>query len=385
VTDDLDPRVAHGLAAALDTGEVGVQVAATLDGEPVVSTWAGSTSRGGRVPVDARTLFPIFSVAKAITATAVHRQAARGVLDLDAPIAEYWPEFAAGGKETMTARHVLMHRSGLPQLPDGVDVEMLVDWPAMIERVAAAEALFPPGTTNAYASQVFGWILGELLHRSDPAGRPFRQLVTDEVLAPLGLDDVHLAAGAEERSRIARLTSDAWPAAFPEHLLAGRASPPAVDLVPDIYNRPEVLSAGLPATGAVATAASVVRLFAMLAAFGIVGGTRFLPAGIVAECRRWRDGADEIDHTYGAVMPVGAGAYWVGVPGYADLIETGSVLAHTGAGGTIAWAEPDTGLAVAICHNRMAGALPVAPFTELVRAVRAVALESGEIRATPPG
>src|SRR5262249_2602758 len=143
-------------------------------------------ARIGEAPADA--VFPVFSVSKAVTALAVHLQAERGLLDVEAPIAAYWPEYAANGKERVTIRHVLSHRGGVPELPPDVTPERVADWDWMVARLAEAEPLFEPGTTNAYHSLSFGWLLGEVVCRTDPEGRPFARFVQEELCAPLRIE-----------------------------------------------------------------------------------------------------------------------------------------------------------------------------------------------------
>jgi CubicO group peptidase (beta-lactamase class C family) len=120
-----DPRLERAVQIALDAGEVGLQVAAYLGDELIVDVWAGTDGRGG--PVTADTLFPAFSVSKAATATLVHRFAQRGLLDLDGPVAEAWPEYAAQGKAPITFDHVLSHRSGAPTISATTTVDQLCD------------------------------------------------------------------------------------------------------------------------------------------------------------------------------------------------------------------------------------------------------------------
>ena len=107
---------------------IGIQVAAYLDEELVIDVWSGVTEQEGTRKVDGDTLFPVFSVTKAITATALHIQAERGLIDYDQPIARYWPEYGTNGKEKTTVRDALTHRAGVPQMPAGMTPEKICDW-----------------------------------------------------------------------------------------------------------------------------------------------------------------------------------------------------------------------------------------------------------------
>src|SRR5689334_19980134 len=167
--------------------EVGLQVAAYLDGELAVDCWAGLAARAsgpGRVdrPVDGDSLFTVFSTGKGVVATALHLLAERGQVDYGAPVARYWPEFAQSGKERVTVRDALSHRSGVPQMPDGLVAEDLLDWDRMVAAITRLSPIFPPGTTTAYHALTYGWIVGEVVRRVD--GRPVGQFVQEEICAP---------------------------------------------------------------------------------------------------------------------------------------------------------------------------------------------------------
>ncbi|HVW43998.1 MAG TPA: serine hydrolase domain-containing protein [Amycolatopsis sp.] len=364
------PAVDEELRRLVEAGETGIQVAAVVDGRLRIDAWAGRTSEGGGL-VDGETLFPVFSVSKAVTATALHVQAERGLVEYDAPLARYWPEYGAHGKDGITVGHVLSHRAGVPQMPDGVSPEIICDWPEMTRRLADLEPLFPAGARNTYLSMTFGWLLGEVVRRTDPRRRPFGRFVREEVCAPLGMHDFYLGVPESEQSRVATLTFPERPPCPPAGSLVRRAVPPAVGLDPDVFNRPEVRRACVPAVGGIGNARSVARLFAMLAGGGSLNGTRLLGERRVLSFLEPRPDHLAVDEVYGKPFPVGVGGYWVTAPGVLDTAgREHRVLAHTGAGGSIAWADLDTGVAVAVCHNRMVGATPEPLFARLADAVR---------------
>lgn len=118
-----DAKIEAALERAVELGEVGVQVAAYQGNELVVDAWIGPTDYPTGAPVDGDSMFPVFSVSKAMVTTAVHLQADRGLLDIDNPIATYWPEYAANGKGNITLRHVLQHRAGVPQMPGDLTLD----------------------------------------------------------------------------------------------------------------------------------------------------------------------------------------------------------------------------------------------------------------------
>jgi CubicO group peptidase (beta-lactamase class C family) len=153
-------------------GEVGIQVAAYLGEELVVDAWTGVADTVTGRPVEGSTPFPVFSVTKAVTATALHIQAERGLVDYNAPVGAYWPEYAANGKGKTTVRDGLMHRGGIPQMPEGVTPELMCDCDWMVHQIETYNPWFEPGTTNAYHVLVWGWLIGEIVRRTDPTHRP---------------------------------------------------------------------------------------------------------------------------------------------------------------------------------------------------------------------
>jgi CubicO group peptidase (beta-lactamase class C family) len=340
------------LQTALNRGEIGVQVAAYLGDELILDGWIGTADSRG-TPVTGTTLFPIFSVTKGLAATAVHLQAERGLIDYDAPAVDYWPEFKAKGKQDITVRHLLTHQAGLPQMPEGVTPERLQDWEWCIESISALEPLLPLGS-SAYAALSYGWLLGELVRRTDPTHRGFSDYVTNDILATLGIDDFYVGMGGREHERVAelmvtsRLRRDA-PA------LRAQCLPPAVE--PGVlWNNPTLYDAVVPGAGGIANARSVARLFSMLAGSGAVGERRLLSTDRVEAFTEPRPNPYEYDPVLGQVPWIGQGGYWLGgaTPPAEPVIGTGGrILASNGAGGSIAWADLDSGLAVAICHNRM--------------------------------
>lgn len=370
-----DGRIGKAIQQALDTGEKGVQVAAYLDGELIVDAWGGDTGTGR--PVDNGTLFPVFSVTKAVVASLTHLYAQRGLLDLDRPVADVWPAYGANGKEGITFDHVLSHRSGAPTIGAGTTLDELCDWDTMAERVADQRPVSEPGTRNAYSPFAFGWVLGEAVRRVDPLRRPFHEIVRTELLLPLGMDDFHLGLPDSQRHRVAELSGDDAPLANTDRLLE-EASPAHLPFGPSMFNLPQVQAAGLPSAGGIATARATARLFDAYAASARGTGTPFFTEDTLRRCRRPRPA--EVDHTYGFPMPVGHGGLWHFAPGVSDASPGGSltegVLSHTGAGGTVAWTEPELGLSVAVLHNRMFfGKQEVEPFGGIGDAVREIAAE----------
>lgn len=357
-----------------EQGELGVQVAAFRGGELAIDTWGGIADARGRF-VDGETLFNVFSVTKAVAATAVHLQAERGLVDYDAPIATYWPEFAAEAKATATIRHALTHRTGIPQMPDGTSPEMMCDWDLMCRKIAGMAPIFPVGGDPAYHSVTFGWILGEIVRRTDPKERTFQQFVQDEIAAPLGVTDLWLGIPDAVEGRIAELRNDnAKDPKPPADSDFVRSVPLNVQLVPEVFERPDIRRACIPAVGGIFNARSSARFWGMLANGGELDGVRLLSTERVMDFNRPRPSNAAPDPVYfGMPMPLSEAGFWLGeaLPPVA-AVKNPRAICCPGAGGSIAWADLDRGISVAICHNRMLnkrGSLdhPLVPVADAVR------------------
>lgn len=342
--------------AIREHGEIGVQVSAFHRDREFVSAVGGVADPASGAPVTADTLFNIWSIAKAVTATALHLQAERGLVDYDSPVARYWPEFGAHGKDRITVRHVLMHRSGIPQMPAGVTPARMADWNWMIAGIADLEPLEPPDRSSMYQAMSYGWTLGEIIRRTDPKHRSLNQYLQQEINAPLGIEDLWLGVAPAQFERIARLV-DAMPP-MPDPALAPifpLAMPHAVRLGPEVFELASVRIAQIPSVGGIATASGVARMFAALANGGALGDVRLLSPERTATFSTPRHEFDEPDPVmFGSVMPIGIAGYWLGSDHWPmNALGNPRAFGHPGYGGTIAWADPDRGLAVAICHNRL--------------------------------
>lgn len=372
-----DPRITAALEESRDRGESAIQVAAYLNGKLIVNAAAGEAAAGAPATVD--TLFPVFSVTKAITSTALHLQAERGLVDYDATVATYWPEFGKLGKEQMTVRHLLSHRGGIPWMPDGVTPDKQADWSWMIDRIENTRPAFVPGSTNCYHALVWGWAVAEIVLRTDGNQRDFAQFLQQEIFAPLHIDGVHLGLPPELDNRVAVLTGGSVPEGVSAEYLLGM--PEAVFPGSRIYNTELSRRTVNPGAGVIATAEGIARFFALLAGLGSLDGVRLLSEDRVRGFTTTRDHVDDTDLYMGQPAQVSAHGFWLGGPepaGYPVLGDNPNIVHHPGAGGAIGWAELDTGLAVSINHNAMHDrSVPteVHPFTPIAEAVRELAAE----------
>src|ERR1700686_1996256 len=158
---DVTSALAAAVAAGPEAGDLGIAAAAYRHGRLVADGWGGIADRETGRPIERDTLFQGFAHAKVLTAVAITIQVERGLVDLDAPVARYWPEFAANGKAEITVTQVLAHEAGIPQMPAGVTPEAQCDWDWMVGALAAERRLYPPGTQGAYMIMSGGWMVGE--------------------------------------------------------------------------------------------------------------------------------------------------------------------------------------------------------------------------------
>ena len=178
--------VRDALAESLRDRDVGASAAVFVDGEPVADLWGGYADAARAVPWQRDTVVNVYSVSKTMLALCALILADRGVLDLDAAVCRYWPEFAAAGKEDVLVRHVLAHTAGLPHLDGMVSEEDLYDWPGVTARLAVQAPRWKPGTQAGYHSLTQGFILGEVIRRV--TGRRPGAFFAAEVAGPLGAD-----------------------------------------------------------------------------------------------------------------------------------------------------------------------------------------------------
>lgn len=205
--------------------EVGASVSICVDGERVVDLWGGHVAIDGD-PWEEDTLVTVFSCTKGAVALAAHLLADRGQLDLDAPVAEYWPEFAVNGKEKAVVSQMLSHSVGVPAIRQRLDAGLCTNWDAMCDALAAEEPWWEPGTRNGYHMLTFGWTAGEFVRRV--SGKSLGEFFAEEVAGPAGAD-FHIGLDDSEHHRVAKVIAHRPPKGAPRSeytnaLLADRKS-----------------------------------------------------------------------------------------------------------------------------------------------------------------
>jgi CubicO group peptidase (beta-lactamase class C family) len=374
INEAANRAVRQSLEKAIATqGEIGIQVAAYLHGRLVIDCWAGIADRATGRAVDGDTLFNVFSVTKAVTSTAVHVQAERGLIDYDRTIAEYWPEFGAHGKQDITVREALTHTTGVPQMPSGTSPETICDWDFMVAGIAELTPIFPRGKP-AYQSMSFGWILGEIVRRTDPKHRPFCTFLQEEICAPFGIEDLWVGIPDRVESRIATLVNDQPPPAFPADSYFVKSLPFNVQLVPEVFELPAVRRACIAAVGGIFSARSEARFWAILANGGELDGVRLLSKERVDAACVPRPNVEPDPVYFNAPMALSQGGYWMhsATTPFTCPAKGARTICVPGAGASLGWADPDAGLAVAYCHNRMMRPMRCAdhPLTAIADTIR---------------
>ncbi|AXB47670.1 serine hydrolase domain-containing protein [Amycolatopsis albispora] len=256
--------------------ELGASLVLDLDGDRVVDLWGGFRDEARTTPWDEDTITNVWSSTKTVTSLAALVLAERGALDVHAPVADYWPEFAANGKEGVLVRHLLSHTSGVSGLEQPATVEDLYDLAGSTARFAAQAPWWEPGTASGYHATNFGHLIGEVVRRV--SGKSLKQFVADELAGPLGAD-FQLGAAEADWHRIADVVPPPaakldFAALGPDNVMVKTLSGPAVD--PRSANTAEWRRAELGAVNGHGNARSLARLLSAIARGGTVDGVRLL-------------------------------------------------------------------------------------------------------------
>lgn len=334
-----------------------------VDGEPVLDLWAGQARSGqewrrSTAPV-------IFSASKGVTATIIHRLVDRGLLDYGVPVARYWPEFAANGKEHITLDEILAHRAGLSRLKGIANsYEEMFEPDLMATRLAAAPVDRYYGKP-AYHALSFGWLSGKLA--SIVTGKELGQLYRTELAEPLGVDGIHLGRPptgstsepaaltprlnrflrARFTRRAARLGSGVLDRVPGVRGAASTSYLPGVELLvadDGMANAP-VMDMRCGSASACCSASALAKMYAALAGDGSVDGTRLLSPEVARGlARRF---SYRIDRTL--ALPTGWHRGYHSLP----IPVVGGGFGHIGAGGSVGWADQKRNIAFAVVHNRL--------------------------------
>ncbi|MFT2016185.1 serine hydrolase domain-containing protein [Streptomyces sp. 796.1] len=359
--------------------DIGAAVCVYQDGRPVVDLWAGVADPDTGRPWERDTLQLVYSVTKGATATAAHLLAQRGALDLDAPVAVYWPEFAANGKAEIPVRWLLSHQAGLVALDQPVPMAEALAWHPMAAALAAQRPQWTPGTGHGYHGRTWGWLVGEVIRRV--SGRTPGRFFAEEIAGPLGLD-FFIGLPPGECGRVSRMVyrkPDVDLTTVPEEsvpedlrdLVAAWRDPNSLSnrafAVTDPANidfgSPEVQAAELPSSNGIGTAHALARMYAAL--IGEVDGVRLLTPETLASATE--EQASGQDRVMLATSRFGTGFM---LPTDAVPMAGPAAFGHTGRGGSLGFADPAHGIAFGYVMNHIIGGPDDARATTLAKAVR---------------
>ena len=348
-------------------GEVGAAYALHIEGRKVVDIWGGTTTPGGP-QYGEDTLQLVFSTTKGATAACANLLAQRGELDVDAPVATYWPEFAQAGKERIPVRWLLCHKAGLPTIDRSLRLDEALAWKPVIDALEQQTPLWEPGSAHGYHALTYGWLVGEVIRRID--GRSLGTFFREEIAEPLGLE-FWIGLPSSQEGRVAPLLPNPLlDAANPEiralleqyigpQTLIGQAlSLNGTFDLPDAvttWNLPEVHAAEIGAANAITNARSLSRFYAGL--IGTVDGGPSSPLLSRDQIQRARQTQTEGTDRVLSVEPYFSvdSKFGLGFMTSSEFAPFGGAGAfgHNGAGGSVGFADPEHSLAAGYVMNLM--------------------------------
>lgn len=362
--DERFQRVADEFARNFaERGEVGASVCITHGGETVVDLWGGSANAETNAQWDRDTVATIFSCTKGATALCAHILVSRGQLDIEAPVADYWPEFAQNGKEDATVHMMLDHSVGVPSWHEPLKPGAAFDWEYITGRLASEEPWWKPGTRNGYHMISFGWTVGELVRRV--SGKSLGTFFQDEVARPLGLD-FWIGTPEEVEPRVApvipyKAKSGEQLGAFVLKMLNDSTSLQAKSWLNNggfDPNGRESHAAEIGGGGGISNARGLAGMYAPLACGGELNGVKLVDSDTLTRMSRISVATNE-DATLliptrfalGFMKSMDNRARREGDRDSAILSE--AAFGHVGAGGSIGFADPECGMSFGYLMNQM--------------------------------
>ena len=326
-----------------ERGDVGAAVCVYLDGVRVVDCWGGHADAARTRPFGPDTIVSVASTTKGMVALCAHMLAERGKLDLDAPVARYWPDFAAAGKQDIPVRWLLSHRAGLPAIRRTLPAAALFDWTAMTAALAETAPWWTPGERHGYHAVTYGHLVGEVIRRVD--GRSVGAFLRDEVTGPLRAD-FFIGVPEEADGRAAEVLPPPPPGeptiwdtllADPESVSGRTFLNPPLPL--GLVNTRAWRAAEIPGANGHTSARGVARAYAALARGGELDGVRLLAPGTIegaiVEQSRGRDAVLTLPTRF-------ATGFMLAMPGGIFNCGPGRrTFGHPGHGGSIGFADPD--------------------------------------------
>ncbi|WP_327120420.1 beta-lactamase family protein [Streptomyces sp. NBC_01341] len=335
--------------------ELGAAVTVLLDGAPVVDLWGGWADGARTRPWERDTVVNVWSTTKGPTALCAHLLVDRGLLDLDAPVADYWPEFAAEGKESVRVRHLLSHRSGVAGLREPHTLAELYDWELTTARLAATAPWWEPGTRSGYHAISYGFLVGEVVRRV--TGLLPGEFLRQEITGPLGID-FSVGLPPRDAGRVAELVQPKSVAREQAALFA-RMEPVALASLLNpgtgiaAANTPDWRAAEIPAANGHGTARAVAALYGILAGHGSLDGRRILSKEAAERVREGQGSCRDLVLGAGFTHDTELGlGLWLSGPN-GSYGPNPRAVGHDGAGGSCGLADPEAGVALGYVMNRM--------------------------------
>lgn len=352
-------RVKDAFAANFEKhGDVGAACSVYHRGNKVVDLWGGVADVETGRPWVEDSLVLVFSSTKGATAICAHLLAQRGELDLDAPVARYWPEFAAAGKQDIPVRWLLSHQVGLPVFDRALTVEEFLSWETPVKLLAAQSPMWEPGSTFGYHAGTYGWLVGEVVRRI--SGKSLGTFFADEVAKPLGLDfwvglpesqesrmvpmiGIDLADGDIDEQALTEKRRQLLEAARDEDSYLSRPTTTG----PLDMNTRAFHAAEMPAANGITDARSLARMYASLVGDGVDGVRLFNDETVAKASAEQSSGRDEVLQIQNRFAL-----------GFSLNSEEGNLgqegaFGHSGAGGSLGFADPKAEIGFGYVMNKM--------------------------------
>jgi CubicO group peptidase (beta-lactamase class C family) len=348
-THDLFAAVRTQFETNLANGsDVGASFCATFEGETVVDLWGGFADEARTRPWKRDTIVNVYSTTKTMTALTALLIADRGQLDFDAPVARYWPEFAAAGKERVKVSHLMSHSAGLSGWKEPLKKDDIYDWEKMTSLLAKQAPYWEPGTASGYHALTQGYLVGEVVRRI--TGKSLGTVFREEIAGPLGAD-FHIGLPASEDARVADLIPPPPGGAIGDgeqnELQANMSRNPGIDV--SATRTRAWRGAEIPAGGGTGNARAVAEIHTILANGGVAKGRRFMSeAGCRKALELQIEGTDLI-----LAQPVRLGLGF-GLPGSMLPLPNPNSIFWGGYGGSLALIDMDARTTFAFAMNKMA-------------------------------
>jgi CubicO group peptidase (beta-lactamase class C family) len=338
-----------------DPEELGAAVTVQVGGQTVVDLWGGWADAARTRPWERDTVVNVWSTTKGPIALCAHLLADRGQLDLDAPVATYWPEFAAAGKSSVLVRHLLSHRAGLAGLREPCSLADMYDWELSTARLAAMEPWWEPGTQSGYHALTYGFLVGEVIRRI--TGLLPGEYLHQEITGPLGIDFT-IGLPEKETGRAAELVSPMGMTAS-EQAVFGELPPVALASLANPVigaadaNTPEWRAAHIPAANGHGTARAVAALYGIFAHRGVADGRRVLSPEAAERAREGQGLCRDlvVGFEYEHDTEIALGVWLSGLD--ASYGPNRRAFGHVGMGGSFGLADPEADVSVGYVVNRM--------------------------------